>query len=250
MRVGERNERYTVARCPDCGDSKNPKHGHLLVFNDGGTWCAKCGESNSLSVGALLAIATGATSIDEALDGGFDDWRELYRAKQAAPPRHTRLETFSTDLGEDYWAWQMRNCRGEVVGWHNRDKTSKAFHNEGNSGLGYVGPRLVSKPNMPLTIVEGPWDCIYDRYVCVFGSLTKSRLVQLRFQWIWLYPDPDWIDTKVKRDKFARMIGDLIDNHMVFIQGVILGNDDPDKATQEIHVSTDQLVHWLIEEQV
>lgn len=247
MIVGSKTERYTVARCNQCGDSKNPRHGHLLVFADGGTYCCKCGESSSLSIGALLAIATGATSIDEALDGSFEDWRELYRAPQAAPPRFTRLDTFTTDLGANYWAFQMRNAKGDVVGWHNRDKTSKNFHNEGNTGLGYVGSRLVSKPNLPLTIVEGPYDCILDRYVCLFGALTKARLCQLRLQWVWLYPDPDWLDTKQKRDKFARMVADLIDNCMVFVQGVIIGNDDPDKATQEIHVPTDQLVGWLIE---
>lgn len=129
----------------------------------------------------------------------------------------------------------MCNCNGMVVGYHNRHRSKKTFNNEGNKGIGYVGDKLVSSPSEPIVCVEGPFDVIKPNYVCMFGTINQGSLKNVRYQHAWLFPDPDILDTIAKRIKFWQRVI-IPASQYVFIEGVILGDDDPDQATKLEHI--------------
>ena len=236
MRLGETgSKREVYTRCNQCGDSSNPNHAHKAVYPDGKTYCFKCGESTSLSTGALLKVFSGDISIDEAIEND-EEWRELERSGNVQTPRFTHLEVYETTDLEDHYSFPMCTVNGDIVGWHNRHKDRKTFFNEGQKGFGFSGSTLTSSPDRPLVIVEGPYDCIEEHFVCVFGTLNKSSLRSLRLQYLWLWPDPDCLDTSEKRVKFRDMCKELNDDHLLFILGYVISDEDPDKAIKKEYV--------------
>ncbi len=221
-----------LIRCQECGDSKkNPWKKHCAVFEDGGTYCVRCGHSSQLGMEAQIELAMSLISVEEAIE---TDWEEIDRScTDINTERFTHLDIYESEGLEDYYSFRMRSVNGTILGYHNRHKKKKTFHNEGYRGFGYVGDKLISTPDRPLVIVEGPYDVIEPHYVCVFGTLNKSSLKALRLQYVYLWPDPDCLDTEIKRLKFDQMCHDLDEDNMVFVKGFIISNDDPDKATKK-----------------
>lgn len=231
-------------RCQECGDSrKHPWKKHCQVFDDGATYCYRCGHSTKLSMETFIAFVLGDMTIEEAIQESMDQVREY---QPGIWNRGQLLDQYAID-GEAFWvSYQMRDCNGKVIGWHNRHTRVKEVENEGRRGIGYVGEKLTSSPSSPLIIVEGPADVITTQHVCVFGSLSASALKQCRLQYMWLQPDPDMLDTKLKRKKFVeRVTTPAIENGMCFLQGVIVGNADPDEATKLLHIPVEELRAWL-----
>lgn len=220
-------------RCPKCGDSKKHLYKkHCAIYDDGSTYCFRCQESSKLSIEALLAIALGDMTTDEVLDGAWDEtsfW-------PAPSTRFTRLQVYLREGFDECDSFQMRKPNGDVVGWHDRTVGSKTFTNEGHRGLGFVGSSLTSSPSSPLVVVEGPYDVITDRHVCLYGAITKSSLRRLRLQHCWLHPDPDMVSTAAQRMEFVSMARFVRDEYGVFIYGYILSNGDPDECTQMEHI--------------
>lgn len=228
MTVGAQDEDGTQwRRCPSCGDSpKNKNKAHLMVDTKGSTYCFKCGYSAQLDIGALIDIALGAKSVDEAIDEEI----ELEERGGKEQRRFSLLETYD-DADDRADAFEMRDQHGKRIGWHVR-YPGKQFKNEGERGIGYLTRNLQSTQRKPLTVVEGPYDVVEPSYVCTFGTMNAGNLSRFfRMQHVWLFPDPDVIDTEMKRARFAdKVIRPALDA-MVFVMGVVVGNDDPDKAT-------------------
>lgn len=235
---------FTWIRCinPECGDSvKHNWKAHCLVDKKGSTYCFKCGQSTTLSIDLLMQIALGNKSIDEALDEAIAIRTDL---RPWASQRPTRLATYGIDDDPLAVAFPMRDHNGEIIGWHDRKPGEKGI-NTGRRGLGYVGRTPKSSPANPLIIVEGPFDVISDRHVCTFGTITKSTFRYLKLHYVWLQPDPDIIDTDWKRSRFVQNVVNPVNDALVFVQGVIVGNADPDEATQLMHFTLDEVQEWI-----
>lgn len=233
----------TWIKCQECGDSKKSRNkAHCMVDDKGSTFCFRCGHSTQLDIGSLIEIALGDMTVEEALSEALEKDREAAYVWL----RGTVLQQFAI-VGENHLvSYQMRDCNGKVIGWHNRNTRVKECENEGRRGIGYVGDALVSSASTPLIIVEGPADVITDRHACVFGSISASSLKYFRLQYAWLQPDPDIIDTVIKRRRFVdRVYWPAINDGMVFLQGIIVGNGDPDEATKLVHYSNAEIVQGL-----
>lgn len=223
-------------RCPDCGDSKkSASKKHCCIYPDGGSYCHRCCASHKVSFETLISIILDET--EPIIEDWTDDYHE--RADRAESDRFTMLQPYQTDGMEEYVSFQMRTSSGVVTGWHNRKRASKEFINQGHRCLGYAGMHLVSSPSRPLIIVEGPYDVISDRHVCVFGMITSLK--QFRLQHVWLQPDPDQLMTAATRAQFwLRVVRPAVEDHMVFVQGIIVGDADPDEATVTRHYTLAQ----------
>lgn len=238
MYVGQTTSKGTkFIRCTDCGDSSNPKHAHCEVYQDGGTHCHRCKVSHKGTLKRMIEMLE--TFEDVELDQ--DEWTPI-QGKLTFPTRKTALPTYI--CAEGFYTWNMRTPQGRTVGQLYRAIDRKSMYSHGAKGLGFVGERLQSSPSSPLIVVEGPYDCITDRHCTVFGTLSKSVLKRLKLHYIWLFPDGDWIDTKVKRERFEQMIRELVNDHMVFVLGYIVGDaNDPDECTQLRHIRTESFLY-------
>jgi hypothetical protein len=233
----------TWIKCQECGDSKKSRNkAHCMVDDKGSTFCFRCGHSTQLDIGSLIDIALGDKTIDEALDDALArDREEAY-----VWTRGTVLQQYAIQGENHLVSYEMRDCNGNRTGWHNRNTRIKECENEGRRGIGYAGDNLVSSPSSPLIIVEGPADVITDRHVCVFGTISASSLKHCRLQYCWLQPDPDQIDTVINRRKFINKVyWPAINDGMVFCQGIIVGNGDPDEATVLVHYSNAEIVQGM-----
>ena len=227
----------TWIRCQECGDSKKSNRAHCMVDKKGSTYCFRCGHSTQLDIDTLIEIALGDKTVEEALEElGHEDVRPW------SSPRPTKLAVYGID-GTETISFPMRDHNGKVIGWHDREPGIKGI-NTGRRGLGYVGETLTSTQSRPYIVVEGPYDVISDRHVCVFGLITPSTMKYLRMQYVWLQPDPDQIDTIAGRAKFFERVVKPIHESMTWLQGVIVGNADPDEATVTKHFTVDQVWEW------
>jgi hypothetical protein len=66
----------------------------------------------------------------------------------------------------------------------------------GESGVAWPGDDIItSSPENPIRLVEGPYDVLYTRDVCVFGLFNPHALSMLRGHYVVLCPDGDvWGD--------------------------------------------------------
>ncbi len=242
MIVGQRYKDGTVMRCIECGDSKNPRSGHFVVFDDGGAHCFRCGFSTRLPLDVLLKIAMEQVSIEEAIEEIWDPEPRV----QHLVGRATYLDKFLIE-GQPGWdSFEMRNANGTVVGYHNRRTNSKEFTNEGQRGIGYVGDSLISTPDKFLYIVEGVFDVLSERHVCVFGSIANSTLNKFfKLQWVFLWPDPDILATSVKRKRFLDTVLLPATDSLVNVMGIVVSDADPDEAKEVKHMTVQEATRWL-----
>jgi hypothetical protein len=224
-------------RCQECGDSRNPNKAHCMIDSRGSTYCYRCGHSSQLGVETLIDIMLGTKSMDEALE----EPSPAPRHKIPNLGRATCLTKYAVEGEPDWDSFQMRNSAGDLLGWHNRSVVGKMMENEGRRGLGFVGQTLTSSPSRPLIAVEGPFDVITERHVCVYGTLSVSSLRFLPLQYVWLHPDPDQLDTEAKRVRFITKVVLPAMDRLVFVEGVIISEDDPDKAQKLVHVPVDSI---------
>lgn len=229
---------FRWVRCEVCGDSRKSWKAHKLIDKKGSTYCLRCGHSSHLSIENLISLVLGDKSIDEVLDEQAGAIRTPKQVWNRAP----LLPQYEIEDEPDWVSFEMRDANGNRVGWHNRNMREKQCDNDGKRGIGYVGRSLVSSPSRPLIVVEGPADVLTERDVCVFGAITRGSAKWLRLQYAWLFPDPDQLDSRAKRRRFVeRVVVPMIEEGMVIVQGVIVGNDDPDVATKKVHVPVDEL---------
>lgn len=233
----------TWIKCQECGDSRKHRNkAHCMVDDKGSSYCFRCGHSTQLDIGSLIEIALGDKTVDEVMQEAAERDRE----PSSIWLRGYVLQQYAIE-GEPNWvSYEMRDCNGKRVGWHDRNMRIKEARNDGARGIGFVGDYLTSSPSTPLTVVEGPCDVLTDRHVCVFGTISVSTLRHLRLQYCWLQPDPDQIDSITKRRRFVeRVYWPAINDGMVMCQGIIVGNGDPDEATTLYHYSNAEIVQGL-----
>lgn len=226
-------------RCQECGDSKQQWKGHVAVYDDGGFYCHRCGHSGRLALDELLKVAMGS-SVEQVIDEKFNGDRD-----EVVSTRYTVLETYVADQGDDWVSIPMRSANGDVVGFHNRCLKSKEFVNEGDRGIGFVG-QLKSTPARCLIVVEGPWDVIDSQHVCVYGQITNSVLQRyFRLQHVFLWPDPDILESSEKRKKFLYNVFLPAVDSLVNVHGIVVSDKDPDEHTIAEYMDVKRAKEWL-----
>lgn len=228
-------------RCEHCtglhtGQSRKTKQ----IYDDGGSYCHRCGyvTKGTNIVELLKALQTDLNDEEEIVQPLYN-WR-TYRRYPLEHERTTILQSYKS-IRDGYVAFRMTKSNGELIGFHNRSTHSKDFFTEGDRGISFSGERLRGTPSSPLIVVEGPYDCRTEQHVCVYGKITKNNISKFfKLQNIWLHPDPDCVDTAEKRKKFEKMIKELIDDHLVFIQGYIVSDADPDECVVMDHIHTER----------
>lgn len=232
----------TYYRCPYCGDSsKNVNKCHYFIDKNGNGYCFRCNYSHVVPVEAMLQIALGNASIDEVIERTWVAPSELTQNKRKL--RNTNLSNFG-DSSSDLFP--MYNQHGKMVGMHERPLNEKGI-NTGNRGINWVGSKdilLKSSFSSHLVVVEGPYDVIDDNYVTVFGTITPSSCKYLYAHYVWLWPDPDIINSEEKREHFVKNV-QLIANNTAFVQGIIVSNRDPDEHTIKFNIPYHKLNYWL-----
>lgn len=194
-------------RCPDCGDThRNPHKGHLSVnLTKSVFYCVRCGYSGSLTTRQLLELAirydlgalasVPASHVIESVE------------ETAGSPRFSALKRqHYTDSSDVTWdVFEIRDpIHNEQVGQYLRNGSQSLIM--GESGLGWVGDRLISSADQPLRVVEGPYDVLERRDVCCYGFLRSQILKQLRGHYVLLCPDGDVWQDEFLREKFKRFL--------------------------------------------
>lgn len=229
-------------RCDKCGDSKKPWKAHCAIYPDGGSYCFRCAHFEELELSDLVDLMLqNSELVQQSLEKNSVSIRNS--VSNYFWSRAKILPQYKIDNSPDWVSFEMRDINGQRTGWHNRNMIRKVCDNEGRRGIGFYGDSLVSSMSSPLIIVEGPADVISTRHVCVFGAISKNSLKFFRLQYVWFHPDPDQIDTELKLYKFIeKIIKPAQDDYMINVQGLIVGNDDPDKATILKHIPLKELV--------
>lgn len=227
-------------RCPECEDSDNLKKAHAFVDLHGNTYCYRCQHSGKLSTEAYIDLILGEVSVEEALEFSLDISQQI----KYTEGRSTLLTKYQGNGSE---AFSMRDQRGNLIGWHER-YPNKFQVNSGKRGLNWQGADdgepLVSSSQHPIILVEGPYDVIRPDYVVCYGQPAYATLKHLKYHHVWVFPDPDLIDTKTKRIRFVRNL-ELANSNLCFIKGLIVGNNDPDKATITNFVSLSEAMKYV-----
>lgn len=244
MRVGQKDSQGRVYfRCQECGDSsKNKWKCHAFVDTKGATHCNRCGYSSRISLDALIEVTLGNISIEDARES-WTPPEELNRHIRGRPSLLTKYHCKDESLDGDCFA--MYNTGGRMVGWHERVAGAKGI-NEGHRGFNWFLAdqlSLTSTPDKPLVLVEGPYDVTETNRVACFGMITLGVLRKLAFHYLWVWPDPDCLDTGEKRESFVDMLTAADD--YAFIQGFITSNGDPDEATIRAYVPFEERYEWL-----
>lgn len=122
----------------------------------------------------------------------------------------------------------------EPTGAHFRYRATR--HSE---GFGFAWPKapatLTSNSDKPLRLVEGPYDALTDRDVCLFGFFSRGRCLDplFRGQYVILCPDGDVWQKPGLKQRFSQLLRSLLDNASgVYVVGVELltGGADPDEV--------------------
>ncbi len=229
-------EGRTYYRCLECGDSKRQWKAHSFVDSSGDIYCFRCGNIAELSIDAMLTLALNLEDLETVLN---PDWTPPNAQRTTQKGRPTLLTKYADPLIFDADAFSMRDQFGKIVGWHTR-YPNKISYNEGNRGICWPGAdddyRLVGTKDSPLVLVEGAYDVIQDNHVSVFGQIFYGTFRNTKAQHVIAWPDPDIINTPLKRKRFVDILNRANDN-LCWVHGLISSDKDPDEATISQFVS-------------
>lgn len=201
MRAGSYHEGELWLRCPFCGDSDTHFHkAHFSINTQGVYHCFRCNKSGRLSMARLVNLYVQANVLDVALKEDLDlvphNFKTVFEDLLPGPAtsRKSALDRFQLS-GKD--AFLSRRPSGELVGIALVDKTQRRI--VGNRAFGFKD-ELISDPSNPIRLVEGPYDVLSPRDICVYGSISVKHLQALKGHVVILCPDGDiWADeAKVK----------------------------------------------------
>lgn len=202
-RAGERKGNELWLRCPHCGDSQNDLNkAHYSVNTEGLYHCLRCGAGGRLSIKEFLNIALGehADFIDTVDE---KDWEDTLDELMPGPfySRFSALDRFHIRTAKNnYDVFLSRNIQGDIVGLALSDLVEHKRILLGEKVLGWKGDELLSTPEDPLRLVEGPYDVVTDRDVCCYGLPRRRQLQMLRGHYVILCPDGDvWSDFTKRR---------------------------------------------------
>lgn len=200
--VGERKGAEIVIRCPSCGDSSDPNKGHFYINPVKAVGhCMKCDYSPKITPAQLFKIFQ-TYDFDLAITVEREDEELPQLSPGAGSDRYSALDRFHVvddDILYDAFISRTPGNPDDIAGIYLRGP-NKFSRMDGRKSLGWSGNRLVSSADDPIILVEGPYDVRSDRYVCVFGMITKSSLKYLTGHYVILMPDGDiWFDEKRRR---------------------------------------------------
>lgn len=227
-----------IIRCPACGDSSNPQHGHLYVNFDKGTFnCFRCGYSGKLDVPFLMKNDISLSYFSESTHKEKSDKIQEFYPFQYSK-RYSSIELSSVKYKDSYWDYSdMYNQWGHRVGYHLRHNTPKMAHTTiTEHGRGIIWPYapkpLKSSYSKPLVIVEGIYDAIDNNDVVVFGSINKSLMKFFRGHYVMLSPDGDVFTSEKKFKQFQKTLKAFSESYLLQLVGVraILNGKDIDEA--------------------
>ena len=171
-----------------------------------------------------------AGEFEEGLEENFD-WRSLEELLLPGPgnTRSSALERFHLQdaFSGSQDVFLSRDIFGETVGLVVVSEFKKATY--GAQSLGFSGDQLLSSPDDPIRIVEGPYDVLSSRDVCVFGLPSKASVVDLVGHYAILCPDGDVWGDRSKRDT---VMGALVSHKApTWVSVEVLDSDkDPDEV--------------------
>jgi hypothetical protein len=230
-------------RCWICGDSKNQQKGHLkLNLNTGLYHCFRCGSSGRMPSGQLLTLQMSYLGVEVPPNTIVqpEDLDQFFRPGPAYE-RRTLLPREHLHYNESAWdVFIMRDSRTEdPIGYHlRRQKVEPKAMSVGEVGLSwsYDGP-LISTPDNPLVLVEGPYDVQHPNDVCVYGMIRQGLLDHdLRGHYLVFCPDGDVWKKKDLFNRFVTLLQYAVKNTSpAVLLGVkyIVNGLDPDEIIDE-----------------
>ena len=252
--VGQLAGREIWLRCPFCGDSQNdPMKAHFSVnMVKFVYYCFRCNASGILTAKQAFQLTsqlTGEGYIDLTDTEDDQEWPTL--TPGAGLSRFSAIDRYHyTDHNTHLWdAFQMRNPKDNVIsGIHMR--SGKHRLSFGDKGLGWAGPGcLISSPEKPIRIVEGPYDVLTYQEACVFGLISAKVLDDLAGHFIILCPDGDvWKDEKLL-GVTLRTIERLVSNTKLYLLGIEYIPDglDPDQVppNDRLFIPRSEMFRWV-----
>lgn len=223
-------------RCPFCGDSERRQDvAHFSVRRDGRYHCFRCGVGGRFKTSdyfkLLIPLLAAGADLDDA---PMDDQQVMAELEQQLLPgpgserdsalerNHLKTRTGMLDV------FRSRSASGDQVGLLGVDPATRRRQMWGVRAIGWVGDRLLSTPEEPLRLVEGPYDVLDERTVCAFGTPSRKTFRNLRGQYIIACPDGDiWIEP-TKRRLFLEAI--LCDEANIVGVEVLPPDLDPDQV--------------------
>ena len=228
-------------RCPYCGDSKNNKYkAHFSINIVRYVYhCFRCGVSGKLSNAQMLSLIHELPNM-EFITRNIDSHSRLLSDvldelnPGAGSSRQSRLSRWHHGEQRDD-TFLSRSVSGQVVGVHIRPRDKKKIRTYGMLAFGYKEEELISSPKSPLRIVEGAYDVLYSKDVCVFGTINYGKLKALVGHYICLCPDGDIWERPDLLKEFHRTVKLLYLNYSgkgAWITGIeyISKGRDPDEV--------------------
>jgi len=229
-------------RCPYCGDSKNNRYkAHFSINTIRFVYhCFRCGVSGKLSNAQMLSLIHELPNM-EFISKNIESHSRLLADiieelhVGAGSSRQSRLSRWHHgEQGND--AFLSRSITGQVVGVHIRPQNKNRIRSYGMLAFGYGEEELISSPGYPLRIVEGAYDVLHPKDVCVFGTINYGKLKALVGHYIKLCPDGDIWQRPELFKEFHRTIKSLYLNYSgkgAWITGIeyIKDGRDPDEVS-------------------
>lgn len=206
-------------RCPFCGDSENNLHkAHFSVNTIKYVFhCYRCGISGKLTNAQMISLVHELPNMDFITKEVQSHSRLLKDVLKelvvgAGSPRDSRLSRWH--FGEQNSdAFLSRSATGEVVGVHIRPQNKDKIKTYGMSAFGFEEDELLSSPKEPLRIVEGAYDVLFPRDVCVFGTINHGKLQALVGHYVILCPDGDVWERPELLKQFHYTVKQLVLNY-------------------------------------
>lgn len=184
-------------RCPYCGDSEKHKDkAHFSVNGAGLYHCMRCGIGGKLKLRKQIQLLT-----KYGLEYGVVPskkmrgvpWDKIFEDLMPGPgsTRESNLQRFHLMTPSAFFdVFLIRDVKGLGRGLQLVNVQTNKKKILGKKGLGYRDP-LVPYYDLPIRIVEGPYDVLSRGDVCTFGLPSYNLLRGLKGISVVLCPDGD-----------------------------------------------------------
>jgi hypothetical protein len=257
MKIGALIHGNLMVRCPFCGDSQHSQtKAHLSISVQSGVYhCFRCKVSGKLTAQQSLQLFSNDWPAVEAIEpSNPENITEFISSLQAGPgtTRASLLNRHHTiyhgETRDVFLMLDPYDCH--PTGVHLRSpEFSKNF---GDVGVAWPGDHnwiLISSESQPLRLVEGPYDVVEVRDVCVFGTISQSVLKLLSGHHVILCPDGDiWQDPGLNA-AFMRTVNKILGVSTINLVGIEVLPDgkDPDQVSpaDRPRMARGDVIHYL-----
>lgn len=256
-RMGDIDGTELWLRCPFCGDSTHdPTKAHLSINLKRFVYhCFRCNASGALTAKQafqLVSQLSGDFDLTDTLteeDKSDSEWPALLPG--AGLPRKSLLERHHyVDQNKASWdAFEMKHPKDNTVcGIHLRNQRHRLTL--GDRGMSWPGSdRLISTLESPVRVVEGPYDVVYPKDICIYGLITHRTLRDLSGHYLILCPDGDvWENLPLFRTTILTIINLLKDKSKYFLGFEYLPDGkDPDEVPEKdrVYVPRNQVIDFI-----